>query len=105
MLHDRSRASGRRTAGVEPDQSTTAVNAPGNRDTRGGPRLHTPAQAAALLTVPESWLRRQAGRRRIPCTFLGRHLRFSDSDLATIIVAGAQPANSSRRRPPRPRRS
>jgi excisionase family DNA binding protein len=61
-------------------------------------RVHTPAQAAKLLTVPESWLRRQAGQRRIPCTFLGRHLRFSNSDLDAIIAIGARPANSSRRR-------
>ncbi|WP_371320734.1 helix-turn-helix domain-containing protein [Saccharothrix yanglingensis] len=51
--------------------------------------LHTPAEAAALLAVRESWLRREAGRREIPCTFLGRHLRFSSDDLASI--AGQAP--------------
>ena len=69
MLPDRSRASGRRTDGVEPDQSTAAVDAPGDRNTRGGPRLHTPTQAAALLTVPESWLR-LLRQRRVPCGVL-----------------------------------
>lgn len=65
------------------------------------PRVHTPAEAAALLTVPESWLRRQAGQRKLPCTFLGRHLRFSDADLQAIITAGARPARTPSRRPRR----
>ncbi|MFJ2081269.1 helix-turn-helix domain-containing protein [Micromonospora chokoriensis] len=55
------------------------------------PQLYTPAEAAARLRVPESWLRRRAGRRQIPCTFLGKHLRFSSADLAAIIAAAAQP--------------
>jgi excisionase family DNA binding protein len=61
-------------------------------------RLHTPAEAAALLTVRESWLRRQAGQRRIPCTFLGRHLRFSDRDLDAIVAAGSRAADAPLRR-------
>ncbi|WP_082159208.1 helix-turn-helix domain-containing protein [Micromonospora sp. HK10] len=68
------------------------------------PRLYTPAEAAALLRVPESWLRRRAGRRQIPCTFLGKHLRFSAADLAALITAAAEPATrghpTRRRRPP-----
>lgn len=52
--------------------------------------LYTPAQAAELLAVKESWLRRKAGRRTIPCTFLGKHLRFSDENLRTIIESGTQ---------------
>ncbi|WP_141684555.1 helix-turn-helix domain-containing protein [Micromonospora sediminicola] len=69
-----------------------------------GPRLYTPAEAAALLRVPESWLRRRAGRRQIPRTFLGKHLRFSAADLAAIIAAAAEPAAGRRRakRPPPP---
>ncbi|MFD7652874.1 helix-turn-helix domain-containing protein [Actinosynnema sp. NPDC059797] len=58
--------------------------------------LHTPAEAAALLAVRESWLRRKAGRREIPCTFLGKHLRFSPDDLASIARSGARPARSLR---------
>ncbi|MBQ1053047.1 helix-turn-helix domain-containing protein [Micromonospora sp. C51] len=68
------------------------------------PRLYTPAEAAVLLRVSESWLRRRAGRRQIPCTFLGKHLRFSTADLAAIITAAAEPATGRRphrrRRPP-----
>ena len=54
--------------------------------------LRTPAAAAQLLAVPESWLRPKAAARIIPCTFLGRHLRFSPADLAAIAAAGAQQA-------------
>jgi excisionase family DNA binding protein len=64
----------------------------------GSPRLHTPGAAARLLSVPESWLRRKAGQRLIPCTFVGRHLRFSNSDLHAIIEAGAQRHRLTRRR-------
>lgn len=63
-----------------------------------GPLLYTPADAAELLAVPESWLRRKAGRRLIPCTFVGKHLRFSTADLAAITTAGAQPVLQPRRR-------
>lgn len=59
-------------------------------DTGSGqtPLLYTPAQAADLLAVSESWLRRQAGQRRIPSTRIGKHLRFSAADLGDIVAAG-----------------
>lgn len=57
-------------------------------------KLYTPIQAAELLAVKESWLRRKAGRRAIPCTFIGKHLRFSASDLRAITALGAQPAQT-----------
>jgi excisionase family DNA binding protein len=68
------------------------------------PRLHTPAEAAELLKVPESWLRKKVAARLIPCTFLGKHLRFSDNDLTEIVQSGAkqavsQPRAHGRRRP------
>ncbi|MFF1607369.1 hypothetical protein ACFVYA_06260 [Amycolatopsis sp. NPDC058278] len=40
------------------------------------------------MTIGESWLRRKAGQRLIPCTFVGKHLRFSDEDLRAIVAAG-----------------
>src|SRR5213078_3926347 len=52
--------------------------------------LYTPAEAAQRLRVRESWLRKKAAARQVPCTFLGKHLRFSPTDLAAIIVAAAQ---------------
>lgn len=59
--------------------------------------LYTPAQAAEVLTVKESWLRRKAGKRSIPCTFVGRHLRFSEQNLRDIASAGSRPPRQSSR--------
>src|SRR3982751_2576836 len=60
--------------------------------------LLTPAEAAIRLRVRESWLRKKAAARAIPCTFLGKHLRFSEADLATIVAGAALPAGTRRRR-------
>ncbi|WP_184727146.1 helix-turn-helix domain-containing protein [Saccharopolyspora phatthalungensis] len=60
--------------------------------------LHTPAEAAQRLAVKESWLRRKASARAIPCTFLGKHLRFSDTDLHEIIRQARLPATHPTRR-------
>ena len=54
--------------------------------------LYTPAEAADLLAVRESWLRRRATARLVPCTFLGKHLRFSHADVTAIAAAAARPA-------------
>lgn len=64
------------------------------------PVLFTPTQAADLLQVPESWLRRRAARRLVPCTFLGKHLRFSRANLDQIVTAAARPATTSQRAAP-----
>ncbi|MEV6909462.1 DNA-binding protein [Amycolatopsis sp. NPDC051071] len=66
-----------------------------------GQLLYTPAQASQRLIIKESWLRRKAGLRQIPCTFLGKHLRFSDADLRAIVGNGStttQRRRSSHRR-------
>jgi excisionase family DNA binding protein len=55
------------------------------------PQLHTPAEAAGILSIRESWLRHKAAARAIPCTFVGKHLRFSDEDIAQIMTQGARP--------------
>jgi excisionase family DNA binding protein len=60
--------------------------------------LYTPAEAARLLRVRESWLRKKAAARQVPCTFLGKHLRFSPADLTAIVTASARPATGRRRR-------
>jgi hypothetical protein len=60
--------------------------------------LHTAAEAAAILKVRESWLKTKASARLIPCTFVGKHLRFSDGDIAEIMRAGARPPVTSRLR-------
>jgi excisionase family DNA binding protein len=72
-----------------------AVTEPTAADART-PLLYTPTQAAELLAVRESWLRRMAGKRAIPCTFLGKHLRFSEHDLRRIVLSGAQETQRTR---------
>ena len=47
-----------------------------------------------MLAVRESWLRRRATARTVPCTFLGKHLRFSHADLVAIAAAGAHPVGA-----------
>lgn len=68
-------------------------------------RLHTPAEAAEILSVPESWLRKKAAARVIPCTFLGKHLRFSDADITQIIESGARQPRTGAHRSPGARRN
>ena len=62
--------------------------------------LH-PCGGAQRLQTRESWLRKQAAARQVPCTFLGEHLRFSTADLAAIIAAAARApvGRKPRRRP------
>jgi excisionase family DNA binding protein len=60
--------------------------------------LYTPEQAAELLGVKPSWLRRKAAARQVACTFVGKHLRFSRADLEAIITAGKQVPRTRRRR-------
>lgn len=72
---------------------------PDEQSARHELQLFTPSRAAELLAVKESWLRRKAGTRSIPCTFLGRHLRFSLEDLRAIKHQGAQPPARRRGRP------
>jgi excisionase family DNA binding protein len=64
--------------------------------------LYTPAEAAALLAVPEAWLRRKAGQRLIPATKLGKHVRFSRADLARIAADSEQPVRQPGRAHRRP---
>jgi excisionase family DNA binding protein len=62
-------------------------------------QLYTAAEAASILKVRESWLKTKAAARSIPCTFIGKHLRFSDDDIAEIMKAGArQPVTTRERR-------
>jgi len=59
-------------------------------------QLQSQAEAARFLKVRESWLHTKAGARLIPCTFIGKHLRFS-GDITEVMRAGAhQPVTSHR---------
>lgn len=48
--------------------------------------------------VRESWLKTKAAARLIPCTFIGKHLRFSDDDIAGIMKSGARQPVTARER-------
>lgn len=82
----------------DPDPLNIPPKSTADSDTgRVPPRLlHVPV-AADILSIPESWLRRKAAHREIPCTFVGKHLRFSDDDLHVIAQSGARAARTSRR--------
>jgi excisionase family DNA binding protein len=69
----------------------------------GNQLLYTPSEAAELLRMRESWLRRKAAARQIPCTFLGKHLRFSAADLAGIVAQHGQAPTGRRPRRRTPR--
>ncbi|WP_323180382.1 helix-turn-helix domain-containing protein [Streptomyces sp. NBC_00102] len=45
--------------------------------------LHSYAEAAAVLKVEESWLRRHI--RKLPHSKLGGHVRFTDEDLRRVV--------------------
>ncbi len=97
----------RHSDAVTPEPSRPS--APTSSPTADADRLlYTPAAAAERLTIGESWLRRKAGQRLIPCTFVGKHLRFTEEDLRAIVAAGHrgprnrdQASRPGRRRRPR----
>jgi excisionase family DNA binding protein len=49
---------------------------------------------AEHLGVPRTWVRDMVTARQIPVTWIGRHARFSEEDVAQIVAAGKQPAHS-----------
>jgi excisionase family DNA binding protein len=61
-------------------------------------RLMTTEEAADILCVSYSWLKKAAQRREVPCTHIGRAVRFSRSHLEEIIAAGEkQPITTQHR--------
>lgn len=73
--------------------------------------LYTPAEAAAILKMRESWLRYKVKKDQIPYTRPGngRETRFSRLDLIRIVRMGQQQPSQADRAPvqpptPRPKR-
>lgn len=60
-------------------------------------RLLTIPEAARVLAVPESWLRERVRLRRVAHRRLGKHVRFTASDLEAIVDGAAQHALAPRR--------
>jgi excisionase family DNA binding protein len=52
--------------------------------------LLTMAEAATHLRVPENWLRKKVSAGAVPCTRIGRHVRFTVAQVEEIIVGGEQ---------------
>jgi excisionase family DNA binding protein len=69
-----------------------------------GKLLHTPEEAARILTIKESWLRRKAGTGAIPSTLVGKHLRFSETDLRDIVERFHRPSRAAPHRSARSRK-
>jgi len=59
------------------------------------PVLYTAEQAAELLQLRPSWLRRKAAAQAIPCRYVGKHLRFTRADIQAIADNSAQPATAA----------
>lgn len=66
------------------------MSSPNNEASAQEQLLFTADQAAQLLQVRASWLRRRATARAIPCRFLGKHLRFSRDDIDQIAEESKQ---------------
>ena len=47
--------------------------------------LYTVSQAAAILQVAEIWIYERTRKNTIPHRKLGKHIRFTDSDLSAIL--------------------
>jgi helix-turn-helix protein len=81
------------SAGEAAASGTCHADVPGSG--MASPLLYTAEQAAALLQVRPSWLRRKAAARAVPCRFVGKHLRFSRTDIETIAENSATPSRHS----------
>lgn len=101
---DRAVPADRARRGLTQPGPTASTGAAGAADTSytvlpgsgvGAPLLYTAEQAAALLQVRPSWLRRKAAARAVPCRFLGKHLRFSHADIETIANNSTPPSRHS----------
>ncbi|MFC3891286.1 helix-turn-helix domain-containing protein [Lentzea rhizosphaerae] len=66
------------------------MSSPDNEASAQEQLLFTADQAAQLLQVRASWLRRRATARAIPCRFLGKYLRFSRDDIDQIAEESKQ---------------
>ena len=82
--------------GSSAELASSPVHSSSTADTMSAePLLFTAEQAASLLQVRPSWLRRKAAARAVPCRFVGKHLRFSRSDIETIADGNTPNQHSS----------
>lgn len=53
-------------------------------------------EAATVLNVPTTWLKKAATAPDFPCTRVGRYVRFSEEDLAEIVARGRRTRQTRR---------
>jgi excisionase family DNA binding protein len=61
-------------------------------------RLLTTEEAAELLNVSYSWMKKAAQRGDVPCTGIGRAVRFSQVHIQAIVEAGERQGGTVPRR-------
>jgi excisionase family DNA binding protein len=59
--------------------------------------LLTIPEAAEFLNVPVRWLQDAVQQRRVRCTRIGKHVRFTVEHLVELIMAGEQPVTEAPR--------
>ncbi len=59
------------------------------------PRLLTIGEAADYLNVPVRWMQDAVQQRRVRCTRIGKHVRFTQDHLLELIAAGEQPVTQA----------
>jgi hypothetical protein len=68
------------------------------RHSPNSPTMSNGTAQAAILCVSHSWLKKAAQRREVPCTHIGRAVRFSRTHLEEIIAAGEKPPIQTQQR-------
>lgn len=66
---------------------------PPNAPVGTGPLMDNKA-LADRLNVKVSWVEDAAKAGRIPCTFIGRHRRYTEAHYQQIVAAGERPATN-----------
>lgn len=61
-------------------------------------RLMTTEEAADFLNVSYSWLKKAAQRGEVPCTHIGRAVRFSQAHVQSIVEFGERDRSGLRQR-------
>jgi len=61
-------------------------------------QLLTIPEAARYLNVPVRWVQDAVGARRIRCTRIGKHVRFTLAHLNELIESGEQPVTATTQR-------
>lgn len=56
------------------------------------------AALAHRLGVPVGWVEAKAKAAEIPCTFIGKHRRYTERHFQDIVAAGERPARNAPRR-------